>query len=197
MIKIYLDCEMTGLTKNDRLISIGAIYNDPISRKNKTFYAEFNDYDKNRLSDWIKENVIKNLKFNDKEFMKLESMHDVKIKSNSEYISEEFRKWIEKIKDDVIFVADVGHYDIVFTYELFGGAFSLPKNLSATYHDLNTDIANHLQISEIESFDICREDLVLEEITDVEKHNALYDTIVCKYISDRLEKSKMMLSTGF
>lgn len=186
MVKIYLDCEMTGLTKKDSLISLGAVYFDPISGRNKTFYAEFNDYDTNDLDNWIIDNVIANLKYNNRDSFKIQSLYDVRMKSNTEYISNELRKWIEQINDDVIFVADVGHYDIVFTYDIFGGAFNLPKNLSATYHDLNTDIARHLEITESEAFDICREDLIIGQFEEA-KHNALYDALVCQNIGDRID----------
>ena len=33
----------------------------------KIFYAEFNDYDQSKIDDWLKENVIANLVYNDKE----------------------------------------------------------------------------------------------------------------------------------
>ena len=58
MIKVYFDCEFTGLTKNCDLISIGLV-----SETGKGFYAEFTDYDKSKISDidWMNSNVINNV----------------------------------------------------------------------------------------------------------------------------------------
>lgn len=60
MTKIYYDSEFTGLHKDTTLISIGLIS----ECGTKTFYAEFLDYDKSQVDDWIQNNVIDNLLFN-------------------------------------------------------------------------------------------------------------------------------------
>ena len=44
--KIFFDMEFTGLHQKTTLISIGLIAED-----GRTFYAEFNDYDKSQLDD--------------------------------------------------------------------------------------------------------------------------------------------------
>ena len=54
-MKIFLDTEFTGLHQYTTLISIGII-----SEFGDTFYAEFSDYDKNQVDNWIQENVINN-----------------------------------------------------------------------------------------------------------------------------------------
>ena len=58
MKQVFFDTEFTGLHQNTTLISIGLITQDE-----KTFYAEFTDYDKNQVDTWIQENVISNLIF--------------------------------------------------------------------------------------------------------------------------------------
>ena len=55
-----LDFEFTGLHIKTTPISIGLI-----TDCGHKFYAEFNDYDKTQCDDWITENVIKKLSFND------------------------------------------------------------------------------------------------------------------------------------
>ena len=45
-MKIFFDTEFTGLHKGTELISIGMV--DEVGR---TFYAEFNDYDKNQIEE--------------------------------------------------------------------------------------------------------------------------------------------------
>jgi len=57
--KIFFDTEMTGLHRGTTLVSIGMVSED-----DKTFYAEFTDYDKSQVDPWIQENVINNLKYN-------------------------------------------------------------------------------------------------------------------------------------
>jgi hypothetical protein len=52
-MKIFFDTEFTGLHKNTTLISIGLV-----AETGESFYAEFTDYDKSQVNDWIKENVI-------------------------------------------------------------------------------------------------------------------------------------------
>lgn len=54
--KVFLDTEFTGLHKNTTLISIGLV-----SECGKTFYAEFTDYDRSQVDEWIQTNVINNL----------------------------------------------------------------------------------------------------------------------------------------
>lgn len=56
--KIFFDMEFTGLHQKTTLISIGMV-----SLCGKRFYAEFTDYDKSQVDDWVRENVISSLKF--------------------------------------------------------------------------------------------------------------------------------------
>ena len=60
MTKVFFDTEFTGLHQSTTLISIGLI-----SECGKTFYAEFTDYDKTQIDDWLTENVINKLMFKD------------------------------------------------------------------------------------------------------------------------------------
>ena len=56
MVKVFFDCEFTGLQQNTTLISIGLI-----SECGKTFYAEFNDFAQDLVDDWVQHHVISNL----------------------------------------------------------------------------------------------------------------------------------------
>ncbi|WP_376716592.1 hypothetical protein [Vagococcus carniphilus] len=55
-MKVFFDTEFTGLHKDTTLISIGLI-----AENGNKFYAEFTDYDKTQIDDWLQENVINNL----------------------------------------------------------------------------------------------------------------------------------------
>ena len=56
--KLFLDTEFTGLHQNTTLISLGII--DENGRK---FYAEFYDYSRLQIDDWLQTNVIDNLMY--------------------------------------------------------------------------------------------------------------------------------------
>ena len=58
MTNLYFDTEFTGLQKDTSLISIGIV-----SDSGRKFYAEFTDYDKSKVDEWIQDNVIRNLLF--------------------------------------------------------------------------------------------------------------------------------------
>ena len=57
-MKLFFDTEFTGLHQKTTLISLGIISED-----NKTFYAEFTDYDESQVDTWLQENVINKLKW--------------------------------------------------------------------------------------------------------------------------------------
>ena len=56
MKNIFLDSEFTGLYQNTTLISL-ALVADTVEE----FYAEFTDYNKEQLTNWLEENVITHL----------------------------------------------------------------------------------------------------------------------------------------
>ena len=190
-MNLYFDTEFTGLHKNTTLISIGIVADN-----GKSFYAECTDYDESQCDDWIKENVIANLKFKDGQFTRL-SRHDderpnmnaIEMRAPKEIVREQLRTWLKQF-DSVQFVSDVCHYDMVLLIDLFGTAFDLPSNVSASCHDINQDIARHYRISEKEAFDKSREEILAEHDISIygDKHNALYDAKVIKAIYEVVNK---------
>jgi hypothetical protein len=99
-------------------------------------------------------------------------------------VAKAFTEWLEEY-DDVQFISDVCHYDMVLLIDLFGDAFSLPDGVSAVCHDINQDIAAWKEISDAEAFDASREELLAEPIEGA-KHNSLYDAKVIKAIYDQI-----------
>ena len=184
---VYFDTEFTELSLRGKLISIGMITDD-----GSAFYAEFDDFDKNSCSEWVKENVINNLCYNgneeiDDRFVK--SDNDIIMYDNSYKIKLCIIKWLEKIKEKtkcnyIQFVSDVCHYDFVFLIDLFGTAFDLPDYVSPACYDINQDIANKRFVykSMRAAFDESRESILQEKRIEVKgiKHNALYDAKVIK-----------------
>lgn len=191
-MKIFFDTEFTGLHKNTTLISIGMV-----DENGRTFYAEFSDYDKSQCDNWIKENVIYNLKF----IKSAQLEYFVNIHENSwetygdkEYIKLVLADWLSTY-EDVQLVSDCCHYDMVLFIDIFGGAFDIPSNVNPACHDINQDIAKHFKISEKEAFDLSRENIIEtynelikthwpNEVIKIEgdKHNSLYDAKVIKEI---------------
>lgn len=194
MKNIFIDCEMTGLHEFGELISIGALYIDDNGNE-RTFYAEFNDFSTANCSSWVIDNVISKLKFRNVDFKNLAmtfpgsmEVKSIEMKGDKEAIRKKFAEWILNIGERAIMVADVGHYDISMVFNLFGGAFSLPTNLSPAYMDLNNLIAIAKTLDVDQAFDLSREKLAGEVNFD-DKHNALYDAKVARAIYYSIMKS--------
>lgn len=182
-MNLYFDTEFTGLKKDTTLISIGII-----AENGEKFYAEFTDYDWDAVhgDKWILENVVNKLHYRKRESEKV-YMPNYHIGTKAT-VSEMFKNWLKQF-DEVQFVSDVCHYDMVLLIDIFGGAFDLPKNVSAVCHDINQDIARYYGISEREAFDKSREDIVSElygRFIVGDKHNALYDAEVIKAIYKKI-----------
>ena len=139
--KLFLDTEFTGLHQKTTLISLALV-----AETGEEFYAEFTDYDKNQVDDWLVENVISKLFLNDKnQSRKLEKMY---IRGNRSEVKSALLIWLEQFgierneKKEIIpslqIWADVLHYDWVLFCELFGGARSIPKQIHFKAMDLST-----------------------------------------------------------
>lgn len=182
-MKVYFDTEFTGLHEGTTLISIGLV-----DEKGRTFYAEFIDYDKSQCDDWINENVISHLKFSGEPYGQ-NNGYDTEVCQTKEKVKEHLASWLSRY-DEVQLVSDVCHYDMVLFIDLFGTAFDIPSNVNASCHDINQDIADYLQISEREAFDISREKLIMMAGARIkgDKHNSLYDAQVIKEIYEHLHR---------
>lgn len=182
-MKIFFDTEFTGLRKDTTLISIGMV-----AENGETFYAELNDFDKSQCDDWLIENVVSELLRDNHTEEWYSGVADNQVYGNKKEVAYSLSDWLQQF-DEVQFVSDVCHYDMVLLIDLFGSAFDLPKNVSAVCYDINQDIAKHYGISDREAFDKSREEIVSElcksEIDGV-KHNALYDAMVIKAIYEEL-----------
>ena len=192
-MKIFFDTEFTGLHKDTTLISIGLI-----DEKGRTFYAEFSDYDEAQINDWLRENVIKNLKWKKEgpieNFTNNDMYGNMEAYGTKPYIKICLEHWL-KDYDNVQLISDVSHYDMVLFIDIFGDALSLPSNISPCCHDINQDIARNYRTTEKEAFDKSREGIIdrynsiMEKydperkiIIEGDKHNALYDARVIKEI---------------
>ena len=115
---MFLDCEFTGLTRDASLISL-ALYVDEAT----FFYAEFNDYDRSKINDWVEENVMRKLEFNHTNTFIQKNDKVTRIKENSGSIVPELKQWLSQF-DKIEIWGDVPHYDWVLFCDLFGGALN-------------------------------------------------------------------------
>lgn len=190
-MKIYFDTEFTGLQKNTTLISIGLI-----SENGDSFYAEFSDYDKSMVNEWIQDNVIDNLLYDKEKSEWKKNVADVQVYGEKQIVKRALKKWLSKFSM-IELCSDVHHYDMVLFVDIFGDAFSLPDSISPCCIDINQKIyenelfgCNTLQ----KAFDISRESIVESYIDKIDtiidessKHNAFYDATIIKAIDEIIE----------
>lgn len=172
--KLFFDTEFTGLHQKTTLISIGIISDDHLS-----FYAEFNDYDKTQVDDWIQENVIDKLMFNNVETCYKQNDNLIACKGDTKFVREKLLQYLSQF-EFVKMISDCLSYDWVLFNNIFGTAFDIPKNIYYTPFDICT-------IFEIKGID---PDINREEyagIVDVsDKHNAYHDALIIRLCYNNL-----------
>ena len=188
MKKIFLDTEFTGLHQKTTLISLATV-----AESGEEFYAEFTDYDRTQINDWLNKNIISNLWItNNQTFDR--SQNGTYLKGDRITIKESLQRWLGQFEGVEIW-ADVLAYDWVLFCELFGGAEALPENIFYTPFDIATlfRINNYIQpISKYER-DIKRFDFVNAD--QKFQHNSLADARIIKFCFEKIfiqEKSDIM-----
>jgi len=171
-MKIFFDTEFTGLHQNTTLISIGLISED-----NRTFYAEFIDYDKSQVDNWIEKNVISNLLIN---FPLDTERSCFEMRGNTKSVKKELETWFLEF-DQVELWSDCLAYDWVLFNQIWGHAFNIPKNV----YYIPFDICTMFKLKGIDP-NINREEFA-EMTTDAQKHNALWDAKVIKACYQKLQ----------
>lgn len=194
MTKIFFDTEFTGLHQNTTLISIGLV-----SECGKTFYAEFSDYDKNQIDEWLQKNVIDNLIFKETQLYEGRYYHakratnnpfpnslyksfSLELRNESSVVKNEMIQWLEQF-ESIEMWGDCLSYDWVLFSQLFGHAFNIPKNVYYIPFDICTLFKN----KGIDP-DISREEFAgnMIEVSTPEhwganpKHNALWDAYIIR-----------------
>jgi hypothetical protein len=172
-MKIFFDTEFTGLHQNTTLISIGLIAED-----NRTFYAEAFDYDHAQVDEWIKEHVIANLRFGGAWSAPVLDLDHHAMCASTEKIAETLTEWLAQF-ETVELWSDCLAYDWVLFNELFGGAFSIPKNV----YYIPFDICTLMKLKGIDP-DVNREEFV--GAADGKKHNALWDAKIIRRCYNRM-----------
>lgn len=180
--KIFFDTEFTGLHQSTTLISIGLI-----SETGETFYAEFTDYDKSQVDEWIKENVIKNLIHPNSDvsdcIVTEDRPNDMLVYGNTKEVEFYLKKWLSQF-EQVEMWSDCLAYDWVLFNQIFGHAFNIPKNV----YYIPFDICTLFKAKGIDP-DISREEFANIK-SNVQKHNALWDAKVIKKCFEKLDQFK-------
>lgn len=181
---LFLDCEFTGLYQTSDLISLALVGHE------RSFYAEFTDFEKVDLADWHRAHILPNLLFTGLQTFSDNEGPNWRVKGDSAFISQQLRSFFQSFPHIEIW-GDVPHYDWVLFCELFGGARSLPNML----HYIPGDLATLLRLRDIDP-DIRREDLLSEtDLIDLkkqglQKHNALWDAHLMYLIYQKMRKDE-------
>lgn len=195
---LFIDAEFTGLHQATTLISLGII-----SECGKTFYAEFTDYDKSQLNDWLDENIIPNTwvsKHNP--ITSMGSVYsddlrwaDVHVFGSTDYVKLFLEEWLAQFEEVVIW-SDCLSYDWVLFCNIWGHAFSIPENIFYIPMDICTvfeikgidpDISRE-EYCEIETFKEEKTKELHDDFKSV-KHNALWDAFIIRECYNKLIKS--------
>lgn len=191
MTRIFFDCEFTGLRQDTTLISIGIA-----SDCNKTFYAEFNDYNPLLIDSWIEENVIKRLRFSppaqgQQEYFMARRASDnlsgndiyrgysVDLRGSTEQIKNELIRWLAQFEAVEVW-GDCLAYDWVLFCQIFGHAFNLPKNVYYIPFDLSTLLKTSGIDPDINRENFARQGAHWFPENIIQKHNALWDALVIR-----------------
>lgn len=184
MDKIFLDMEFTGLNQFTTPISIGMV-----DEYNRSFYAEFGDYDHLQVDAWIKNNVISKLKYHGdiegkKGWCNTSTIgNSTESYGNKEHIAKSIEDWLFDYRKIEIW-SDCLSYDWVLFNDLWGYAFDIPKNI----YYIPFDICTVFKMKGIDP-DVNREEFSGMDINlQVEKHNALWDAKVIKACYEKLIK---------
>ncbi len=203
--KLFFDTEFTGLHSKTTLVSIGFI-----SEFGKTFYAEFTDYDKSQVDDWIQTNVIRKtwvyIYDPDTNFGIVEknSWADIHVFGDKDFIASRLRDWLSQF-ESIEMWSDCMAYDWVLFNDIFGSAFDIPKNIFYIPFDICT-VFKEMAINP----DINRESFACDAFSEngeplffneqgerliAGKHNAMWDAKIIKRCYEKLCVLKVDLKT--
>jgi DNA polymerase III epsilon subunit-like protein len=180
-MKIFFDFEFTGLTMKTTPISLGMVTED-----GHKFYAEFTDYNKEQCDDWINENVINKLQYNDEIFYLENDKENNKliIKNNKQAISDSVHEWLKQFKD-IEFWGDCVAYDWLLMIDLLGMGKPMRKfpNNFTSYQAFDI-----FTVLKMEYYNPKKNRHEILGIENTNQHNALYDAEITMKLYNRFVK---------
>lgn len=186
VVYLFFDTEFTSLKKDADLISLGIVTED-----GKQFYAELNDFDKDKCSSFTKEEVLSKLKYLDKmpknTFLKTDPF-DYNVLGNKTLVKRSFLEWLKKLpKGKKVFVADVLAWDWTLLVDLIAEYNNDSPELPKDVHYIPIDISTVLQQKGLDP-DIDRSEFCGK--TSQNSHNALEDAKIAMKCWQKLHKSE-------
>jgi len=183
MSNIFVDFEYTRAHQYTTPISVGIVSEDG----EKEFYAEFTDFDKNQIDEWLEQNVFNSLTLTDKPekyFVKEGAI--TQVKGSVHFIVNSvggLNDWLKELNYSKIILASYGgSYDYVLFKELFKTAgIDYPPNLN----DFGFDVATLFQIHGLNP-NIEGEKEKSVDAGSNSKHNALFDAHVARKIYQKI-----------
>lgn len=177
-MRIFMDCEFTGLHQHTTLISIALVADD-----DKIFYAELTDYDPGQVNEWIQKNVIDALQG-----------QEWKPQSNVTFyhgdhagLRDAVGNWLAQYAVEGVQVwSDVYAWDWVLFCEIFGSALHLPRGVFY----MPFDLATYMQVMGMDP-DIDRDEFAIGghmPLARSSKHNALADALSIRECIRRLDR---------
>ncbi|MBL7729482.1 MAG: 3'-5' exoribonuclease [Dinghuibacter sp.] len=179
-MRLFLDCEFTGLHQHTTLISMALFAGDDCY-----FYAEFNDYNREQVTDWLEANVISKLKFPNEAGFSAVAGKRVEIKAGLPEVAATLATWLKHFAQVEIW-ADVLAYDWVLFCELFGGALNVPSNIFYAPFDLATLFYREGHIEPVNNYEKDISRYQYAGANEALRHNALEDARVEKLCYDKL-----------
>ena len=134
--KIFFDLEMTGLHKLSTPISLGLVSED-----GREYYAEFTDFDKFQVDNFLRENVLSKRVLSEYHF---EQHYDpnaktVVVKGDIVRVYATLMEWLKPYKEEKVeFWGDAISYDWVLFVSIFGNGLSMPEFIDPIPMDLCT-----------------------------------------------------------
>jgi len=176
-MRVFFDSEFTGLRQDTTLISLGLVADD-----GSMFYAEFTDYDRTQVFDWLEENVLQHLWLSRPDQPRPwygGSDKLVTCLGNRREVADRLREWLSQW-ERVEMWGDIIPFDWVLLNELWGGIFNIPPNVFYICYDICT-------LLKIKGYEptINREEFAAFAGAE-NKHNALYDALVIKACYEKL-----------
>ena len=170
--KIFFDLEFSGLHKLTTAISIGLVCED-----GKKFYAEFTDYDKYQIDDFLRTEVLSKLVLEDYDFEAdyNPDAETVYVKGDVDLIYTTLNSWLLQYKEDGVEMwGDVLAYDWVLFINIFGNGLAMPSFVDY----IPMDLATALKLMGVEK-DVNRDEYAygkeISESRKDKKHNSLHD----------------------
>lgn len=190
MAKLFADLEFTRLHQQTTIISLGLISEDG----QQQFYAEFTDYAKDQVDEWLQENILSQLLFQDRQNNFIQRTNGLtEAKGDISYIVTTpggLNDWIYGLKDTAVTFSSFGlSYDLVLFRELFHIAnVPRPDKLTHFNYDISTLFQEYVGDPSAPYTPYAKERFLGLERD--QKHNALFDAKVAREIYLRIKWDK-------